>query len=253
MAAALTLSACSGQLLGGARTPDTDEQARILAEAISYPRQHTAAGFARAALATRLARGGAFSVLEIRELSPEQPGGTFARLVIRIHHEAHDGGWTRTEAVTACYRMDFDDHGIVGAPEEITCPEGATPTTPPPVPRWEIPDGAQDALRSVLAGLPRQPREGRVRAALERELPAPPVDPQTGLAGRPPRLDAVVRGGEVGVAVAAGQGEGADCLLGARTGGTVLVWWPPRVVVQPGELGCHAATALTEQSRHSPH
>ena len=54
-------------------------------------------------------------------------------------------------------------------------------------------------------------------------------------------------GADLGVALS--EPDDRSCLLGARTGGKVLVWRPSRVQLQPGELSCDPGTALAGQGQ----
>ncbi|MCE6996452.1 hypothetical protein LZG04_16835 [Saccharothrix sp. S26] len=78
------------------------------------------------------------------------------------------------------WRIHVDAHGAVGDPVRVTCPGDATPTTPPSLPKRDVPPEFGPALEATLGA-----------------LPAPPVDPTAGLAGVPPQVH--VRGGEVAV------------------------------------------------------
>lgn len=231
------LSACA------AGNGETDRRARVIADAISYPRQTSAAGFARAALATPLAAGGDLVVLEAADVEAADPGGPSARLVVRIHEDGDDAWLFGTDPVDACYEMRFGHHGVVGEPSRVRCPENAVAITPPPVPRTEVPQSHDEALPRILAELPAEPTEADVDAALA-TLPAPPVDPRTGLAGVPPEVDSTVEGLDVGVAVRARSGDRVHCLMGVRRNGEVVTWRPSYKRVAPGELTCDGMTAL---------
>jgi hypothetical protein len=245
------LLASCGTFTEAAGTRETDRQAKTLADAISYPRQESAAGFARAALATNLGRNPGFSVLEARELEAKELTDPLAHLVIRIHQEAGSGPYDKP--LTACYSMDFNYYGIIDEPSRVNCPDDSTPITPPAVPRKEIPPGYDAALQSILAALPANPSQPEVMEALHKGLPAPPVDPQTQLAGAAPQVDAAVNGANVGVSARSIEAGHVDCLLGSRVNGEVLVWRPPGVTVQPGETSCDPESALARLATRSPH
>jgi hypothetical protein len=123
-AVALMLAGCTSPEVAG-----VDREVQTLAEAISWPRQQSAAGFARAALQTPLGMSQGFAVLEAQDLSAPTLTDPMAHLTIRIYAPA-TGGWG--EDVTACYSMAFNYYGIVGVPERIRCPTDATPIIPPP-------------------------------------------------------------------------------------------------------------------------
>jgi hypothetical protein len=250
---------CCGALMAGcaaspAGTRETDRQAETLAVAISWPRQSSAAGFARAALATTLGRSPHFSVLEVRDRDASKPEDPKAHLVIRIYQPGSEEGFASVDPVTACYSMDFNYYGIIGEPDRITCPDNAVAITPPPVPRRDIPAEHDAALQSILAAQPANPTEAEVMSALQRGLPAPPVDPNTNLAGVPPQVAAKVSGGDIGVSLRAVDDSGSvQCLFGSRVKGDVRVWRPPGVLVQPGETSCDPESALAGLATRPPH
>jgi hypothetical protein len=227
---------------------ETDRQATVLADAIGYPRQSSAAGLARAALATPLGKSPSFSLIEATDLPGGTPSEPMAHLVFRIHREGGQTGWKKIEPLTACYGASFDYYGVIGAPERISCPVDAVAITPPPVPRREIPVGYDSVLKSTLAALPLSLSSADVLTALGRDLPAPPVDPSTGLVGVVPAVEAAVTGVDVAVAVHIKDGDEIDCLFGTRVGGVVEAWSPSRKQVRPGELSCSPATAFSLQS-----
>src|SRR5215213_1083665 len=149
LAGVLALAAVVAGCSRPPRNGETDRIAKVVADAISYPRQSSAAGFARAALATRAGQDGRLRVVAIEELpadDPRDPQDPLARLVFLVHLEASEGEFT-TEPVTACYEARFNYDGIMGSPRRIACPPGATPVTPPPAepePEIAIPDGADE-------------------------------------------------------------------------------------------------------------
>jgi len=110
-----------------ARAGETAGIVRVVGEAISYPRQTTANGFARAALATTAARDGRLTVLEAVDLHPsvrtvEDRLRPMARLVFRVHVDAVSDGWHDWPAATHCYTTDFNEYGLVGKPGRTTWP-----------------------------------------------------------------------------------------------------------------------------------
>ncbi|WP_143229651.1 hypothetical protein [Actinophytocola xanthii] len=245
--AALVLVSC-GFLSGGvsAGNEETDRQSETLAVAIGYPRQEDALGFARAALGTTLGRSGGFSVLEATDLDRRDVEDPMARLVWRIHRPASDSKWGQTPEINACYEVEFNYYGASSGPTRIPCPENATAITPPPVPRRDIPQEFAPALTAVLGALPATPSEADVRAALTAGLPAPPVDPETGLAGVPPQVFVRVRGADVGVALFARTGvESRDCMMGHRVNGVVKVWSLNWRDLDMREMTCDADVAVS--------
>ncbi|MFJ6671276.1 hypothetical protein ACIQMJ_09240 [Actinosynnema sp. NPDC091369] len=242
----LLLASCG--LLGESAPGDsqTDRQSTTLADAISHPRQPDAAGLARAALATPLGESPGFSVLVAEDLPHESPEEPMAHLVWRIHVGAVDSGWKQTPAFDACYDVEFTYYGPAGRPSRVSCPDDATPITPPPLPDRTIPPEFTPALEATLGALPATPGEAEVHDALAAALPAPAVDPETALAGIPPQVSVQVRGSDVGVALFARTGgDGKDCVLGRRLGGEVRVWSLNWRDLGPLEKPCTPEAALT--------
>lgn len=233
------LSACA------AGSSQTDQAAQRVAVAMNAQRHNTAQGYARAALDARSGSSG-FSVLVAQDLSAKGPQDAHAHLVFRIHWDATESGWTRTDAVTACYSVDFNHYGLAAGPSRVDCPANASPITPPPTSPVEIPDSFDQPLRSMLAALPGRPTDADVRAALARVMPA---------ASAAPTATVTVQGADVGVAYRTmdADTDNVDCLFGSRVNGTVRVWRPAGVQVRPGELTCSAAEALSLQGTTPPH
>jgi hypothetical protein len=195
-------------------------------------------------------------VVEMRDTPSDDPDAATMHLVFRVHHEGSQDGWSTQKPVTACYNVGFNFRGWVSGPSRRDCPAGATPLDPPPIPLWEVPDGFDPALQTVLTELPASVTENDVLAALTRSMPGPrPVNPDKQTPERPPVQDVALRGADVGVAYRAGDRStgGIDCLLGSRVNGTTLVWRPSWAQVQPGELPCTGKTALDRQGTTPPH
>jgi hypothetical protein len=241
------VTACAAVLLTACAEGDaeTDRQSTTLAEAISYPHQADAAGFARAALATRLGQSPTFSLLEVTDLPHKDPKDAMAHLVWRIHRDADTTGATSTPGFDACYSVEFNYYQPSSGPFRVSCPEHAVAITPPPLPDRHIPPDFAPALESVLRNLGPTPLRQDVTAALAKGLPTPPVDPKTGVAGIPP--DVVVQVNETGVGVALFARTGVDdkeCLLGRRVGDEVRVWPLNWRDLGPLEKPCSAEAAL---------
>jgi hypothetical protein len=245
----LTLS-CASLLLTSCSSPpgdaESDRQARTLADAIAYPHQEDAAGFARAALATNLGKSGNFTVLEATDL-PNNNGAEepMARMVWLIHRDAVDAGFNATKALDACYRVEFNYHGASSGPTRIDCPSNPAPVVPPPLPRKDIPQDYAPALSAALGKLAATPTEADVRSALTAGLPTPQIDLETGLAAVPPQIFVQVKGADVGVALLARTGvDSRDCMMGRRVSGAVTVWslnWRDLTLY---EKSCSAEAAL---------
>ncbi|MFG1645536.1 hypothetical protein ACGFMK_35085 [Amycolatopsis sp. NPDC049252] len=233
----------------------TDETAQRIADAIDSPPQTSAANYARRAVEAAHGSSEAFAVVEMHDSTSDDLDAATAHLVFRVYHPGTQDELFPQEPVTACYTVGFNFRGLVDAPRRTDCPANATPLDPPPIPVWEVPEGSDPALQSVLTSLPASVTDQDVSAALSRSMPSPPLDPETQTRGRPPVQDVAVRGNDVGVAYRAGDRStgGIDCLLGSRVGGSTLVWRPSWAQVQPGELTCTAETALDRQGITPPH
>jgi hypothetical protein len=235
---------------------ETDRIAKVVADAISFPRQSSAAGFARAALATRAGQDGRLQVVAVEELEADRPEDPRARLVFRVHLPADEGGWRTIPAVTACYEARFNYYGTIDSPGRMTCPRGAAAVTPPteaPVPEVVIPTGADELVERLLTDAARTPDAAEVRAALEAGLRETAARAGTGPGAPPlpPEPQVATQGDDIGVALF--EPGDRSCLLGARTGGRVAVWRPSRVQLQPGELSCDPGTALAGRGQRPPH
>jgi hypothetical protein len=254
LAGGLALAAGAASCSRPPRSDETDRIAKVVADAISFPRQQSAAGFARAALATRAGQDGRLQVVAMEELEADRPEDPMARLVFSVHLPADEGGWSSTPAVTTCYEARFNHYGIIRSPKRMACPPGATPITPPtgaPVPEVEIPTGADELVERLLTDAARTPSAGEVRAALAAGLRQAADRAGTGPGPRPPEPQVATDGDDIGVALF--EPEDRSCLLGARTGGRVTVWRPSRVQLQPGELSCDPGTALAGLGQRAPH
>jgi len=247
----LALSSCS--LAAGSSV--TDHEAEAMVHRISYPVQQSADGLVRAAVGTSAGTNdGKSVVVEAKDLHADKTGDPFARLVFRFHHEDSQSGFNSTDPITACYEAEFNLHGTFSGPTRITCPEGATEIVPTPItpkPKAVTPAGFDTTLQKILAALAPTPTASDIKARVTQALPAPALDPRTGLRNLPPTIDTAVNGADVGISLRAFTAE--DCLMGARVAGQVKVWQPSRVQMQPGELTCDPQTALQLQGIKAPH
>lgn len=229
-----------------ARADETDRVARVVADAISYPRQDSAAGFARAANDTTAAKDGRLTVIEVDELHADDLQDPLARLVFRIHLVGSQAGFNTVPAVTTCYTVEFSRYGVIGDPDRTRCPVRASAASVAPAPlQPDVPVGADAVVRRELRRADEGPQAAELQAAIVGGLSAL-VDPSSAL---PPQVQVEVAGDDIGVA-ASGHGR---CLLGRRVGGHVEVWHPPSITVQPGELSCSPDTALAGLAQHAPH
>jgi hypothetical protein len=132
----------------------TDRTARIVAEAVSWPRQESAAGFLNAVLNTTAARSGGLSVVEAADLNAKQLADPLARLTFHIHQDGSEtAGWlgAAVEPMDACYRVEFSYYGAYESPPvRITCPPDLTPLEPRP-------QAASNGRSPVIKGAPGAP------------------------------------------------------------------------------------------------
>ena len=247
LSAVLLVVGCGSTQLVAPGNEETDRVAQVVSDAISFPRQESAMGYARAAAATTAGQDGQLTVVEVTELTAEELSDPFAELTFLVHLEGSTSGFTETDPVTACYRAEFGFYGLVGSPDRTHCPENASPAEIPALPAdqpgAEIPEGADRVLRGELHRSPGAPQAARVKAALAAALA------RDGQAAQPPSVTVAVDGADIGVSV---RGDD-DCLLGARTAGKVTVWSPSDVQMQPGELSCDPETALAGWGQDAPH
>jgi hypothetical protein len=247
------VASCSTSL-GNPGNAETDRIAATVATAISFPRQTSADGFVRAALATRAGGDGRLMVIEAEELHARQLVEPLGRLVFRVHL-ASSAGFSLSEPVTACYQAMFSFYGVIGSPHRISCPAGATPIAPTPIPPTApvvLPTGSDGALEKLLAALPPAPSATDVKARVTAGLPAPGTDATTGLPDVTPTVESAVNGADVGVSLWAPFDR--SCLLGARIGGQVTVWSPRRPSLHAGDLPpCDPQSALQLFGVIQPH
>ncbi|GLY14722.1 hypothetical protein LWF15_05685 [Kineosporia rhizophila] len=117
-----------------------DESAQRMADAVSYPRQRSAAGLLNAVLDQQEPQG-QWAVLRAEDLEPSDLLDWMAELVIHHHQDALDsptfGLRRHQDAWDACYRLKFTHYR--GEAERIHCPDDLTPlprseSAPPPYP-----------------------------------------------------------------------------------------------------------------------
>jgi hypothetical protein len=137
-----------------------------------------------------------------------------------------------------CFRVAFDHWGV----EDIRgadCPEQLVAVAAPPSERPRIAANAQEAVWTVLTGLPADlPPETEVAAQVTALL-EPHANGVTPLA----EVTVAVEDGTIAVAT----GDVDDCVLVARSSdGVVRDVHVPSVYLLPGERGCSADTAFTD-------
>jgi hypothetical protein len=181
------------------------------------------------------------------------PFGTVSLMVAESTF-TDDAGESHT-AGPFCFRVRFSYYGaeVDGdevAAEQSECPADAAEVTPPPDETVYpvIPENARDAVHQVLQQIV---ADGEIPAADEIaarivQLLTPPESELQSLA----KPDVLVDAGRIGVALQ----DSSECLLVKLTDDTVTDVYPPAVLLQPGELGCSAGTAIADDDQlRSPH
>jgi hypothetical protein len=127
----------SGVLAPG--SAETDRIAEVVSSAVSYPRQESAAGYARAALATRAGQDGRLRVVAIEERKADELTDPLGRLVFLVHLEVRAAlvealGKAAADAATGPSHLlpapqvatDGPDIGVaLAAPDDHSCLLGA--------------------------------------------------------------------------------------------------------------------------------
>lgn len=168
-----------------------------------------------------------------------------AKIVLRITSTIDQGGFNGTDTVTRCYRYNFNAGYLDDQPHRVSCPDRPV-VAPSPIPvDPSLPDDVQARVDKALGTLSpaAQLQPAAVRTALAKAF-----------SGQAVRIDAVTAGSALGLSVGAGR---YSCLFGRISGSAAAVthetWIVPRVVAQPGELGCGARFAAIGDGKHPPH
>lgn len=137
-----------------------------------------------------------------------------------------------------CFRVAFDHWGVDDI-RGADCPERLVAVAAPPSERPRIATNAEEAVWTVLTGLPADlPPETDVAAQVTALL-EPHANGVTPLA----TVTVAVEGGTIAVAT----GDEDDCVLVSRSpAGEVQDVYVPSVYLLPGELGCSADTAFAD-------
>lgn len=198
-----------------------------------------------------LAGGRGMELIGFRAYPDAAHGDPFGALLLRATVPTRDDG-----PYLACFEAEFDYWGVAteefgdrdddAVTRRVDCPADAHPVDPPADTRTVrvVPEGTAQSVIDVLNTVaPDAPADG-IRTEIATRMPQPTGERE--VAYEPSVL---VRDQEIGVAV----GGPDDCVLVARRAdGTVEVVDVPRVLLQPGELGCTAETALTPADRLRP-
>jgi hypothetical protein len=256
---ALCLPACLLALAGCASTAGTPESraeataeqsVADLARAISAERPADIDGWARAAVAEAEGGFAGVELIGIDELQSESLDEPFGSLDFRVSAPA-------STDERFCFRVTFDHYGKVGewstseGVDAFDCPADAAAVVPPvdTTVVAVVAANSRDAIRAVLleraqTGVPAT--EDEIVAAIATRLEAPVEEYR--VAATPSVL--IEPGDRVGVAIAAV----GDCVLVKSEAGVVEDLYPPRILLQPGELGCIPGTALADpELLRSPH
>jgi len=253
--AALALGGCAQ-----AAPADSDELATAragveeLLHGVAYDRFDDI-DFAARSVATLTATSG-IQLIAIDPAEAATLGDTFGTLDLLVPEAqtVDNAGVTRT-AGPFCFRVEFNYYGAttvddVVATDEFDCPEDATAIIPPPDTTVYpvIPENARDAVHTVLTQLVAEggsPSTDQIATRIVALL-TPPSSEFQSLA----QPDVVVDAGRVGVALQ----DADECLLVKLADDTVTDVYPPAVLLQPGELGCSAGTAIAADDQlQSPH
>jgi hypothetical protein len=228
-----------------------DAQARVanlVRNADLGPRGKDINVFARAA--AKLGASDSIALIGIEEADEAKLVDTFGWLTFLV---TVDSGAHAQAGGPYCFCVAFNCYGKVDEwgtsdgvmPEQ--CPKDAAPVAPQPDETIKpvVAVNAREVAHEVLARLPASglPSSDEIAAQVA-SLLSPPDGDHTVTA--PPA--AVVEGSNAGIAM----GGPDDCVLVSRVNGGVGDVYPPRVSLQPGELGCTPSTALTTDLR-PPH
>jgi len=158
----------------------------------------------------------------------------------------------------ACFESEFDFWGVAtekfgdwendkAVAHDIECPPDAA-RIPPPVdtrPVHVVPDGAEALVVEVLTNASSTASADDLVAEVVARMPQPTGEREVAFEPR-----ATVVGAGIGFAM----GDADDCLLVKRGADGVQVLSVPRILLQPGELGCSPDTALRPlEQLQSPH
>ncbi|MGC5221224.1 hypothetical protein ACPW96_01355 [Micromonospora sp. DT81.3] len=197
---------------------------------------------------------GGVELIGFEEYPDAVHGEPFGALQFRASVPRAQGG----DPYVACFESEFDFWGVAterfgdwsndtAVAHDIPCPPDAA-RIPPPVdtrPVYVVPDGAEALVVEVLTNASATASADDILAEVVERMPQPTGDREVAFEPR-----ATVAGGDIGFAM----GDGDDCLLVKRGADGVQVLHVPRILLQPGELGCSPDTALRPlEQLQSPH
>ncbi|MEV8274738.1 hypothetical protein [Microbacterium sp. NPDC077184] len=156
----------------------------------------------------------------------------------------------------ACFESQFDYWGVAteqfndwdndrAVAYDVSCPPDAARIAPPidDRPVYVVPDGTEDLVLEILTNAPAAASADDIVGQVTERMPQPTGDREVPFEPR-----AMVSDGDIGFAM----GDADDCLLVARRDGGVQVLSVPRILLQPGELGCSPDTALRPMEQLRP-
>ncbi len=211
-----------------------DERAERAGTVMSRVRDGSATDVARRVVGGEPGQG---TAIEVLTAEGDRERG---RIVLRItEHRERSGIEAEPTEVVRCYeyllRRSIDDL----RPDRLDCPDADPIELAPPTTSESL-SGVHDALRSGLEALdPTQRDEAAVRQVAR------------SAGGDARRVEVATHDGVIGIAV--GDGDGT-CIAGSvGPDGAVEVWTVPRVLAQPGEVGCSAEAAARGLGQRDPH
>ncbi|WP_157156905.1 hypothetical protein [Diaminobutyricimonas sp. LJ205] len=176
-------------------------------------------------------------------------GDPFGALQFRATLQLSEYG----DPYVACFESEFDFWGVAtedfgddrAVARDIQCPADAQRIAPPVDTRIVevVPEGTEALVIEVLTNAPATMTADEIVAEVTARMPQPTGDREV-----PFEPAATVDGGDIGFAM----GDAGDCLLVKRTSTGVNVLYVPRILLQPGELGCQAKTALLPADQLRP-
>ena len=143
-----------------------------------------------------------------------------------------------------CVRLEFDRWGLVdGGATTVDCPSPLVAVDPPTDARAVIPEQAESVAIAVLEASADAPAD-EIAEAITAQLPQAPDGPPVA------EVQVARDGARVGLAMR----DAHDCLLVRSENGIAERLYVPDILLQPGELGCSAETALMpDEAFASPH
>jgi hypothetical protein len=231
---ALTVAAACSAVGSNAVDRSADERAHRAGLVMERVRDGTAVDMVRRVIGGDPSSGTAIEVLVAE-------GDRFqGRIVLRITEKIDTGEFSAATGKTVrCYEYKLHNSIDDYDPHQIGCPDTAALAIAPPTTTSTLPSDLEGNLRRQLEMLDRAHlTEAAIRAAV------------TEVANGAAIVDVSRVDDTFGIAV----GNGIDeCVAASITADALEVWRLPRVLAQPGELGCSADLAARGAGKHSPH